>query len=304
MPMASSVKLWSFVLLMQCLLVAWVLTSDQQTDVSSDVYFSVDASLVDSVIITSENGKALKLMKQGGKWLLPDYFNLPVDTGLQQQLLMALSETKADRNIAQTEAASLRFNVAADNFKRHVVVSAAGKPVLDAYFGGSPGFKSIYARKKSSNNIHVIKLGLHLMPDTVEQWFDKGLLSIQGTVLDVKGADAELYKQGEQWMMRGMEQQQLNQDEAQRLLRYLEHMQVTAVVEPLKAQGLADSKVDYSFVLKSALQSVKYDFYKLDDGVVVKSDQRAEYFYVSDVIGKSVGMIAREHLLEDTSQVP
>ena len=171
--------------------------------------------------------------------------------------------------------------------------------MLDVYFGGSPGFKSIYARKKSSNNIHVIKIGLHLMPDTAEQWFDKGLLSIQGTVLDVKGADVELYKQGEQWLMRGLEQQQLNQGEARRLLRYLEHMQVTSVVEPLKAQGLAKRNVDYSFVLKSALQSVKYDFYKLDDGVVVKSDQRAEYFYVSDAIGESAGMIRKDYLVDD-----
>lgn len=299
--MLGNIKILSVILLVQIVLAIFLLSSNTGNTGSSRgnvTLTSLGDTRLEKIIIDDGSNK-VKLTRNGQGWVLPGYYNLPVNTGTWSAFIESLKKLHAKWPVAKTAGASERFQVAENNYKRRITLFSNGQQVADLYLGKSPGYKKQYVRKAGDASIYSVQFGLHLAPATAQEWFDKGLLKPKMPVNQITGSDFVLNKQEDKWLLadRG-EKEKLDQPEIERLINYLIHVQVVGVADIELVKKLTNSKPAYIFTLKSGDNSYRFEFYKQDDQVVIKSDQSDFYFIVPAYIAKNVESINRKAFVQ------
>ena len=130
----------------------------------------------DTVLIADSHSQ-VRLHKKDGKWLLPDHFQAPADSGRIQRLLSGLATAKRGWPVATTSEAASRFKVDAKAYERKLVLTDSGGTTT-LYLGSSPGYRRIYARLDGEDDILTLEMGLYDLPVDADQWVDPELFTI------------------------------------------------------------------------------------------------------------------------------
>jgi hypothetical protein len=108
-----------------------------------------------SLAVRDDQGNAIKLVRSGAQWVLPDAGDYPADAAKIQPVLAKLAEMKASRLVAQTPAAQRRLQVADDLFSLRIDVGAsAGTKTL--YLGTSGGAGSSHVRLGGQDQVYLV----------------------------------------------------------------------------------------------------------------------------------------------------
>jgi Domain of unknown function (DUF4340) len=118
----------------------------------------------------------VELAKQDGKWVLPGYFNAPVDKFKLNDVLDELSDLKRGLPVATSSSALERFKLVDDNFERRLTLSAGKKVLSTVYFGSSAGVRKTDARTSRDHAVYNVDLATYELPTQPSDWFDAGIL--------------------------------------------------------------------------------------------------------------------------------
>jgi hypothetical protein len=269
---------------------------------------SIEKTALNTITISVDGSNKVVLKKQDDTWILPDYHNLAVNTGLLDQMLEKLGAARSTWPIAQTPDAAERFHVSPENFKRHIRLQSAGDAIEDLYLGDSPGLRKIYIRNEDADAIYTIEFGLHLAPADGEQWFDKNLLKPGRDIKEIHAADFVLSKQAGDWGMNDLaDKESLDQDKIVNLVNYLQYPQVQAVAAEALVSKIKKLKPVAQYRIKTVDAEISYDLFKADEQHVIKSSLSALHFTVADFVAETIAGVKRDALItkvkDSTEQV-
>ena len=158
---------------------------------------SFDKNGVDTITITGQEGKKVRLVKKDDKWVLPDAFNFPADQESVKRLLGNMADMKKDWPVATTAEAAERFKVSKDNFERHIILHQGDKPVVDLFVGTSPGFRKVHVRMAGSNDVLAVKFSTYEAGVTADNWIDKNYLHLdEKTIKGISLPGIDLIRKG------------------------------------------------------------------------------------------------------------
>lgn len=240
----------------------------------------------DGISLEQKDKPSLTLKKDKDGWLLPDYFNVPVDTVKLDDFSRRLLELKTGWTVASSEEASERFQVNKDKFERKIVFQKAGKPVKTLYLGTSPGFKKSHARVEGNNEIQVIEFAAFEANVAPEDWMKQDLLKLDPSQLSqIKAKNFSLGKTGNNWILDGIPAgQTTNTTETRMFVDKLLGLNYSSIL------GVTD-KPEYhltppalSYTVKRQSEEIIFDFGKADgltDDYVLKVSNLPYYFKMS-----------------------
>ena len=181
--MNRHVKALSLVLAVQLAVLAGVLFWNQRAaSTPAGALLQVDRAKIDGIVIVDEKGAKLKLARTEGGWTLPDSRGLPADGEKVGQMLDKLIAASAPWPVATSSESAKRFEVAADKFQREIQLLEQDKVVGDLYFGTSPGFKKVHARRADSDDVYAVAFANYEATARADDWLDKALLKPNGDV--------------------------------------------------------------------------------------------------------------------------
>ena len=257
----------------------------------------------DAVSIEQKDKPALTLKKDKDVWLLPGYFNVPVDNGKFDDFSRKLLALKTSWPVANTEDAAERFQVNKDKYERKIVFQKDGKPVKTLYLGTSPGFKKIHARIDGNNDIQSIDFAAFEASVTPEDWMKQDLAKIDPSqISQIKGNDFTLVKADKDWAVEGLPANQTsNAAEIKAFTDKLAALNYSAVlgVEDKPEYHLKEPALLFTF--NKHAEEIQYRFGKQDgqDDYVLKTSSQPFYFK----IGKGLVDSLKEFNLKKLSQV-
>jgi hypothetical protein len=206
--MNRHVKALSLVLAVQLAVLAGVLFWNQRAaSTPAGALLQVDRAKVDGIVIVDEKGAKLKLQRTETGWTLPDSQGLPADGEKVGQMLDKLIAASAPWPVATSSESAKRFEVAADKFQREIQLLEQDKVVGDLYFGTSPGFKKVHARRADSDDVYAVAFANYEATARADDWLDKALLKPNGDVTALTRPDHwTVQRNGEVWSLDGIGQ--------------------------------------------------------------------------------------------------
>jgi len=155
----------------------------------------VSAAELEEFIIKDSDGAQTRFVRQDNKWVMPDYGGLPATQSAVNELLDSLTDATVKWPVATSSAAAERFEVNDGNAQRTLEFYSGGKKLHTLYLGTSPSYKKMHARIDDSKNIYTAALAQYEARATPEDWFDKAVLQVEGTIRAVKTGELSLVSQ-------------------------------------------------------------------------------------------------------------
>ena len=176
--MGKRIQLLLLLLVAQLLLVFVVNRSDDVINSHDDrpLISSEDLARIDSVRVSDDKDNEVEVIKRDGVWGLAQFDGFPardVDAWLKR-----VAEMRLGPEIAASEDASQRFVVAANQFKRHIVIAADGQQLASFYLGSAFSRKSTPLRREGEEGIHATSMGIHQANANTSFWLDRGKLRL------------------------------------------------------------------------------------------------------------------------------
>ena len=186
-------------LVLQLLIAAGLFWASQQQQRQSlqEPLLSFEKSLVDRVSISADDS-TVTLRKNGDLWQLPELHQLPVSGTRLDDLLAKLADLSGGWPVATTASGRERFEVAADNYQRHLQLYQGEKAVAELFVGTSPGFRKVHVRRAGEDAVYAAALNSYELPASGSDWLDKSLLGA-GDVSSIRGPDYALDKTDSGW---------------------------------------------------------------------------------------------------------
>jgi len=296
--MSGRIGLLSALLGVQLLIIAAVLVLESGAgDGDSGPLLEFDAAAVDGVRISGGEDQAVALVRDGEAWQLDG--GLPADAAKVDEMLERLGDLDAPFPVATSAAARARFEVADDEFQRHVVLTAGAETVGEIYLGTSPGYQQVHARRAGAGDIYAVALSNFQVPAAADQWLDKTLLQARGEVESVSRRDAwTLRRAGEGWQLSGSgeaaETLAADPDAAANLVRRFGELRVMGVAQapvaadPAAVFDVADADGQYVLTLHGDPDGSAY---------LLTSSRRDGHFELA-------GYLAEQMLVERNALLP
>jgi hypothetical protein len=195
-----------------------------------ETLLTFERNAVDEIRIgsTEDGGAEVVVARNGDRWVLPD--GHPADADRVGEVLDRLSALRAGWPVATLAAASGRFQVAAEDHQRRVLLLAEGRPVVDVYLGTSPGFQRVHARRADAEAVFSVALSNFQVPVRADEWLDKALLQPGGYLASVTRVGGwRLERDDDGWLLDGAA---ANPVAAARLEQRLVELRVTGIAAP------------------------------------------------------------------------
>lgn len=229
-----------------------LLTARGGGDAQGGPLLTFAAAEVDAIELHDGAGQSVALDRVGDGWQLAD--GHPADAAKVTELLERLSALEAAWPVATTAAAADRFEVSADSHQRQVILRAGERTLADAYFGTSPGFQRVHARRADDEAVYSVGLSNYQLPVSSNDWLDRTLLQPRGELTAVaREGEWALSRSDEGWLLDGAA---ADQEAAADLARRFSELRVSGVAAGLgdgfAAQAefrLADADGDYRLTL-------------------------------------------------------
>ncbi len=154
----------------------------------------VKAEEITGLIVTDDQGAAVKLAKSGDAWTAPDAAGYPASATKITALLTKLAAVNTGRLVGQTAAAQTQLQVADDKFVRKLELQTAnGSQIL--YLGSAAGSDSTHVRLGGQGEVYLASgLATGDIAADLLSWIDPVYLSVPAadvTGLTLKNANGE-----------------------------------------------------------------------------------------------------------------
>ncbi len=143
-------------LIVQAILIAIIaLPRNNNSDTGGGALLAdFDPSAVDSITITSNDDKQIRLVKTGDTWGLADVDNYPAQENRVNTLLNTLSALNTSRLVSDNSANQRRLGVADDQFERKVEITQ-GSQTYTVYIGTSGGANATHTRLAGQDQVYL-----------------------------------------------------------------------------------------------------------------------------------------------------
>lgn len=233
--MDSKTPLLAGVLAIQLLLIAGLAIWREGSD-SDDggELLRFDRATVDGLRI-SDNEQSVRLQRGADGWRVGADAVLPADDSKIAEVLDKLAGAGAPWPVATSATSARRFEVAADNFQRHVELFEGDSLSAELYLGTSPGFRKVHARRADDDSVYAVVLSNYELASDSDEWLDKTVLQPDGSIESVSILGWTLLRDAEAWQLA-----QLGADRA----THQEHARETVEkVRSLRVLGITDADV-------------------------------------------------------------
>ncbi len=139
----------------------------------------LEAEQVVRLTIRDADGNEMQLVKDGGRWVLPQADDFAARDNTVPQFLAKLVALKADRVVAKTSASHKRLQVAEESFNRAIALELADGTTRKLYLGTSPAYQATHVRLDGENEVYLTS-GLATSDAGVQaaNWIDTLYLSV------------------------------------------------------------------------------------------------------------------------------
>ena len=223
----------------------------------------------------SDGDSTLRVARANGRWIFPDFHQLPVERAGMDRALIDLPMLARGWPVAGSEAAMERFEVAVDNFQRRVEFFAGGESVGVIYVGTSPGFRKVHVRPAGADAVYAVEFNSFELPTTADEWLDKTLLGL-ADVETIEGLDYTLSRAGDSWTSASGETP--NPEVLEGLLNGLRNLRVSNVADIATAELLGDLDAPPTLVVSSGAERLEYRLYEIDDAYYIQRDDIPAFF--------------------------
>jgi len=115
----------------------------------------------------------------------------------------------------------------------------------------------------------------------------------------IQGVDFIVTSQADNWRLKDQqENESIDQTRLDKLINALEYPQVNAVADADKVNQLKDKKADTHYTIQVGADEISYDYYRLNDDVILKSSLSELYFIVPIYVTENLLGINRDGLLK------
>lgn len=171
---------------------------------ASGMVFTIDAAVVDTLLLEEAGGASLRLKKVDGRWLLTDMADFPADSARVQALVERIAGLERGWPEATTAEAASRFKVAADGFEHRLTLSN-GEELARVYFGTSAGLRRVYLRSEGEEDILSMEIEARELETGADNWIDTSVLQRElGQVARLELPGLTLVRQGETLVPEGL----------------------------------------------------------------------------------------------------
>ncbi|MCB1683553.1 MAG: DUF4340 domain-containing protein, partial [Pseudomonadales bacterium] len=259
------------------LIAAFVLFQDEAGEASA--FFSVDPSSIEKLRIEGE-GAEIELVRSTDGWTFPD--GTPADGGKIEALFEKLSKTSGVWPVATSAASQERFEVTEANHQRRLTVSTAQLGEIELYFGTSPGYRRVHARRADVEAVYSIDFANHELPTSRDEWLDKTLLQSEDVSKVALRDGWVLERTAEGWQVNG---EAADPVAVQRVIDRLEGIRVVGFADPQLAfeptRFLSITDALGTFTLELALDPST-------DEYVVQSDRVTGRFTLASYVAEQL----------------
>lgn len=296
--MSGRVGLLGVVLALQLALAGVVmLTASGTGDVDGGPLLSFAAADVDAIELADGAGEAVALDRDGDGWKLAGGY--PADAAKVDELLERLAGLQAAWPVATTAAAAERFEVTAESHQRQVVLRAGDEAIAEAYFGTSPGYQRVHARRADDAAVYSVALANYQLPVGRNDWLDRTLLQPRGELTAVAREGAWTLSRGEEgWLLDGVA---ADQDAAAAMARRFSELRVTGVVPQVGDEftvqavfRISDAEGEYTLTLHGNAQG---------DAFRLTSERRDGAFELAAYVAEQM-LLDAERLLPGEDSAP
>ena len=133
---------------------------------------------IDRLLVEGPDEASVELKKRDDQWILPDYFDAPVDDAKLKRVLEALPQSKRGFAVATSAGALERFKVSDGVFERRITFEQAGEPQATLYLGTSAGLRKLHARNAEDRAVYIVEFPYYDAPTEPANWFQRDLMQV------------------------------------------------------------------------------------------------------------------------------
>ncbi len=201
--------------------------------------FSFTPDQVSKIQIFAKDDKPLTLTRIGSHWLLPEHGAAAADSGKVSALLQQLVALQRPWPVAHSAEVAKRFQVAADDYQRKLVLYHGDKALATLLVGSSPGFRKVHARLDGEEQIYDILFSSYQASVKNDDWLDKGVVALSRD--QIRAIDLNdfrlLNKEGKAVLDELTPTEETAPDKAAALLQEVSSMQISDI-EPKQGKEL------------------------------------------------------------------
>lgn len=251
----------------------WPREQAGESDARTALLALADGS-VDAMVI-SDGESTLRVAREEGRWIFPDYHGLPVERARMDRALIDLPMLTRGWPVAESLTAVERFEVADDNFQRRVEFLSGDESLGAIYVGTSPGFRKVHVRPAGDDAVYAVEFNTFELPVTADEWLDKTLLGL-AEFDRIDGLDYQLSKDGDAWV--GTDGKVPNSETLDALLNGLRSLRVNSVADIATAELLGDLDAPPTLTVTSGAKRLEYRLYEIEDAYYLQRDDIPVYF--------------------------
>lgn len=259
------------------LIAAFLLLREEGGETSA--FFSVDPSSIESLKIEGE-GAEIELVRSTDGWSFAD--GTPADGAKIEALFEKLGKTSGIWPVATSATSQERFEVTEAKHQRRLTVSTAKLGEIELYFGTSPGYRRVHARRADVEAVYSIDFANHELPVSRDEWLDKALLQSEDVSRVALKEGWELERTAEGWLVNG---EAADPVAVQRVIDRLEALRVSGFAdpqlefEPTRLLSITDSQGPFTLSLALDPSTDEY---------VVESDRVAGRFTLASYVAEQL----------------
>lgn len=258
------------------------LQSWQATSSASEAagFMAVDTAAVDRVVI-SNGEQEVVLSEESGEWRLGEAGNLPAAAGRIEQVLEELASEEVRYPVATSQEAVTRFEVAESQYQRRLTLHAGDSQAGQYYFGTSPGFRQVHARRAGEGEVYALDFNIVDIPAGRDDWLDGSLLSAGS----LRSLETEAYRleAGEDENWRLVEPASLPGEPDQSAIRELVDSIRNLRVQGVNEQGWPAEASPFRVSVETADGSFEYEFLQQQENrYLVRRSDRPDSFRISE----------------------
>jgi hypothetical protein len=301
-------------LVAQLVLAAALLWPRPATSSGGEPLLGLKTSDITSLSITDDQGKTVKLAKQGDQWVAPDAGGYPADASKVTPILDKLTAIKTGRLVAQTSQSLPQLQVADAKFVRKVEIQGPnGAKTL--YLGSSAGGGTSHVRLGGQDNVYLAgNLGTYEIDSNITSWIDPVYVKVtpddvQGFTLKNASGEFVFTKDSQgKWTMQGLAPgEAFNENNVVSTVEQLSSLRMARPLGKTEdlSYGLAQPLAVATLLVKSGDQTKPVTLTvgsqdSADKSYVVKSSDSEYYVRVPDYTVQALLERKREAFLQQT----
>ena len=133
---------------------------------------------IDRLLVEGPDEASVELKKRDGQWILPGYFDAPVDDAKLKRVLEALPQSKRGFAVATSTSALERFKVNDEAFERRITFEKSGETQARLYLGTSAGLRKLHARNAEDRAVYIVEFPYYDAPTEAANWFRRDLTQV------------------------------------------------------------------------------------------------------------------------------